>query len=94
MIVVRLRFFGALQQYVGGARFEVELPTGARLRDLLDLIDVRWGGKFPPEFWDAEARRFPGPILIMTNDVDVEDENMALSDQQEIFVVEHVAGGQ
>lgn len=93
MIVIRLRFFGALQQYVGGARFEVELPTGTKLRDLLDLIDARWGEKLPPEFWDADGKRFPGPILIMTNNVDVEDENMPLSDQQEIFVVEHVAGG-
>jgi molybdopterin converting factor small subunit len=93
MMVVRLRFFGALKQYLGGDRFQVELPTGATLRDLLDLIDARWGDKLPPQFWDAEAKRFPGPILVMTNDVDVHDDKMPLSDHQEIFIIEHVAGG-
>jgi molybdopterin converting factor small subunit len=93
MIVVRLRFFGALKQHLGGERFEVELPAGATLRDLLDLIDVRWGDELPVEFWDAQAKRFPGPILVMANDVDVHDDEMPLSDRQEIFIIEHVAGG-
>ncbi len=93
MIVVRLRVFGALKQYLGGDRFEVELPTGATLRDLLDSVDARWGDELPPQFWDAEAKRFPGPILVMTNNVDIHDDQMPLSDHQEIFIIEHVAGG-
>ncbi len=93
MIVVRLRFFGSLKQYLGGDRFKFELPEGATLRDLLDLIDARWGDELPSQFWDAEAKRFPGPILVMTNNVDVHDDDVPLSDRQEIFVIEHVAGG-
>ena len=93
-MVVRLRVFGALKQYLGGDRFQVELPTGATLRDLLDLIGARWGDELPPQFWDAEAKLFPGPILIMINNFDIHDDNMPLSDHQEIFIIEQVAGGQ
>jgi molybdopterin converting factor small subunit len=92
-MIVRLRVFGVLEHYLGGARLEVELPPGASLRDLLDLIDARWGAELPGQLWDREARRFRGPVLVMTCNADVHDYDMVLSDQQEISLLVPLAGG-
>lgn len=92
-MIVHLRIFGALERYFGDSRIQVELPTGAKLRDLWDLIDTRWGENLPPQFWDAEAKRFRGSVSVMTRETDVYDDDMPLSDQQEILLLVVLAGG-
>jgi len=92
-MIIRLRVFGALKEHFGAPRLEVDLPAGATLRDLLDLIDARWGEKLPTQFWDAGAKRFRGPVLMMTNNRDVDNYDMPLSDQQEIWLLVPMAGG-
>lgn len=92
-MIVRLRIFGALQQYLGGSQLEVELPEGATLRDLLHVIDTRWGETLPPQFWNTEARHFRGSVLIMSRNADVENSDLLLSDQQEISLLVPTVGG-
>jgi molybdopterin converting factor small subunit len=92
-MIVRLRFFGPLERYFGRPRIEVELPAGAKLRDLWEWIDTHWGEKLPPQFWDAEAKRFRRRVLVMTHNTDVYDDDLPLSDQQEIFLLMALAGG-
>ncbi len=92
-MMLRLRIFGSLEKYFGSACLEIELPDGAKLRDLLDYVDAHWGDKLPPQFWDAEAKRFRGPVLIMTQDADVYDDALPLSDQQEILLLMILGGG-
>jgi molybdopterin converting factor small subunit len=92
-MTIRLRVFGALETYLGGARLAVKLPAGASLRNLLDLIDAQWGDKLPPQFWNAETKRFRGPVLIMSQGIDMYDEDTPLSDQQEIMLLVPLAGG-
>ena len=93
MIVIRLRFFGPLKNCPEGDRFEVELPPGAQLRDLLSLIGNRWGDKLPAQFWDVEKKRFAGGVLVMSGNLDIDDPDMALIDRQEIYVVQPIGGG-
>ena len=92
-MIVHLRIFGALERYFGGSRVQVELPAGAKMRDLWELIDITWGEKLPTRFWDAEAERFRGPVSVMTHNTDVYDDDLPLSDQQEIFILMVLAGG-
>ncbi len=93
-MIVHLRVFGALERYLGGSRFEIELPSGTTVRELLELVHQRWGDALPPQFWDAEAKRFQGPVLMMTRNADIKDVDVRLSDQQEIWLLVPLAGGQ
>ena len=92
-MIVRLRVFGALEQYFGGSHLQVELPAGATLRDLLDAIDAGWGERLPQRFWDADARRFRGPVLMLADNADLEDDALRLSDQQQVSILVPMAGG-
>jgi molybdopterin converting factor small subunit len=92
-MIVHLRIFGPLERYFGRSRIEVELPAGAKLRDLWKWVDTHWGEKFPPQFWDAEAKRFRRRVSVMTQNTDVYDDDLPLSDQQEIFLLVVLAGG-
>ena len=92
-MIVHLRIFGPLERYFGDSRIEVELPAGATLRDLWELIDARWSEKLPPRFWDAEAKRFRRRASVMTQNTDVYDDDLPLSDHQEILLLVTLAGG-
>jgi molybdopterin converting factor small subunit len=92
-MVVRLRLFGVLETYFGGSRLEVELPTGATLRDLLVLIDARWGRELPSQFWNADEKRFQRSVLIMSQGADLYDYDIPLSDQQELMFLIPASGG-
>jgi molybdopterin converting factor small subunit len=92
-MMIRLRVFGALERYLGGAQFEIELPAGARLRDLYDLIHERWGRSLPADFWDANTKRFRGPVVTMVQRKDASDEEMVLAEGQEVWFVVVLGGG-
>lgn len=92
-MIVHLRIFGPLERYFGRSRIEVALPAGAKLRDLWEWVDTHWGEKLPPRFWDAEAKRFRRRVSVMTHNTDVYDDDLPLSDQQEIFLLVVLAGG-
>ena len=92
-MLVRLRVLGSLERYLGGARHEVDLPAGATLRDLLDHVDVRWGNELPTRFWDEGAKRFQGPVLIMSQGTDLYDEGTALADGQEVMLLVPLSAG-
>ena len=92
-MLIRLRIFGVLETYLGGDRQEVELPPGAKVRNLLDLIDRRWGNQLPPQFWDTERKRFQGAVLLLSEGVEVLDEELPLSDGQQLILLVPLSGG-
>ena len=42
MIRTRVRFYATFREIVGGREAELELPDGARVRELLDALFARW----------------------------------------------------
>ncbi|MEN8159142.1 MAG: ubiquitin-like small modifier protein 1 [Myxococcota bacterium] len=42
MIRTRVRFYATFREIVGGREVELELPDGARVRELLDVLFARW----------------------------------------------------
>ena len=92
-MIVHLRPLGALEGYLGSPRLAVELQGEATLRDLLQLVDARWGMQLPERLWDRAAKRFRGPVLIMSAGVDLRDPATPLADQQEIILAMPLAGG-
>jgi molybdopterin converting factor small subunit len=92
-MLIRVRTFGPLAQYLGSGRIEIELPPGASLKDLWQAIGDAWGKQLPPEFWDGQAKRFRRAVVVMTHQAEVEDDTLALRDGQEILLVVPVIGG-
>ena len=88
-----VRAMGEMQQYLGGPRLEVRLPDGARLSNLLLYLDRRLGRRFPEHLWDASARRFRGPVVIMIDKQAITDPNTPLSDGQEVTIHKVLVGG-
>jgi molybdopterin converting factor small subunit len=92
-MIVRLRAFGELERLFDGERPLLSLPDHATLGDLLNVIDERWGGRLEPMWWDRAARRFRGPVVILTGGTDVHDPATQLNDGQEVLLVPVVSGG-
>jgi molybdopterin converting factor small subunit len=92
-MIVRLRSFGELERLFDGERPHLSLPDHATLGDLLNVIDERWGPQLEPVWWDRTARRFRGPVVILTGGIDVHDPATLLSDGQEVLLVPVVSGG-
>jgi molybdopterin converting factor small subunit len=92
-MLVRLRVLGSLERYLAGARHEIDLSEGATLRDLLDQVDARWGNELPARLWDEDARRFQGPVLIMSQGTDLYDEGTVLSEGQEVMLLVPLSAG-
>ena len=72
-MIVRLRAFGELERLFDGERPLLNLPDHATLGSLLDAIDERWGAELEPFWWDRAARRFCGPVVILTDGRDMHD---------------------
>jgi molybdopterin converting factor small subunit len=93
-MMVRLRVFGVLSQYLGGIHQTVELPEGATLGDLLAEIGCRWGEQLPERLWDAEgAGRFRGPVILRAGGSDLHDVGAPLPEGQEVAILMPIAGG-
>lgn len=92
-MLIKLRIFGVLETYLGGDRQEIELPSGAKVRDLLDLIDRHWGHQLPPQLWNTERKRFQGAVLLMSEGVELLDEELPLSDGQQLILLVPLSGG-
>ena len=93
-MVVRLRVFGVLSQYMGGIHQAVDLPAGATLGDLLAEIGRRWGEALPEQLWVAEgAGRFRGAVILRAGGSDLHDLGAPLPEGQEVAILMPMAGG-
>ena len=92
-MIISLRALGILEQYLGAGRARVPLSANARFMDLWRAIDVRWGKELPAWLWDAEAKRFQRQVVVMTNGTEVANDDLSLSDQQEVILLVPPLGG-
>jgi len=92
-MMVRLRVFGVLSQYVGGIHQAVDLPAGATLGDLLAEIGRRWGEQLPEQLWDHAAGRFRGAVILRAGGSDLHELGAPLPEGQEVAILVPMAGG-
>lgn len=92
-MIVTVRGIGDLSEYFGKQPRAVELAEGARIRDLLERIEVLWGAGLPAYLWDFEQHRFRGPVVMVINKKAVMDMDAPLSDGIQVGIMRAVAGG-
>jgi len=92
-MVVRVRVFGVLSQYMGGTHQAVEMPAGATLGDLLEEIGRRWGEQLPEQLWDRAEGRFRGAVILRAGGSDLHDLGAPLPEGQEVAILMPMAGG-
>jgi molybdopterin synthase sulfur carrier subunit len=82
---VRVRFFAAAREAVGAATDEVEVPEGARARDLLDVLAARRGERL------RAALAAPGTRIAVNQELVDGDIRLAAGD--EVAYLPPVTGG-
>jgi sulfur carrier protein ThiS len=58
----------------------------------MHVIDTNWGKVLPPQFWDAEKKRFHG-VIILVNNTTVQALDTPLKENQEVYLVKVMVGG-
>lgn len=92
-MVVTLRLVGSLQKYFGGKKFEIFLPEGAVLIDLIHNIGEKWSNNLPEFIFDFTKFTLSTNIYIMIDNIDINDRNYALKNGQEVILLLPVSGG-
>ena len=87
---VTVLYGGQIASAVGAAREEVELPDGASLADLLDLLDRRHGGRL------SQGMRSLPRVLVLVNGLSVDPSrapDVRLQDGAFVSILPPVSGG-
>jgi len=93
---VSVRFVGLIGRDLGlppGSVVSIELSGDGTLRDLLCEIDNRFSGRFPPNTWDADERRFHENVQAFQDGLLVREPEEPLRDGAEISFLVSMAGG-
>jgi molybdopterin converting factor small subunit len=90
---VGLKAIGDLRDYLGRGVQEIDLDEGARVTELLQAIELRWGARLPAYLWDPRVHKFRGPVVLVIEKRTVQDFNTPLKDGIEIIVMKAIAGG-
>jgi molybdopterin converting factor small subunit len=90
---IRLKSIGDLREYFGREPQEIDVANGSTFEDLLIEIDERWGATLPAYMWNAEEKRFRGPVFFLIDKEVVLDMNTKLQDGLEVRIMRALAGG-
>jgi MoaD family protein len=96
VIQVKIYTILALKEILGKREFEISLPEGSTVRNLISWMIKTWGDKLSPHlFYPASDRLLPH-IRLMVNGRDIGFLNgmeTILQDRDEFLMVPLVAGG-
>ena len=90
---ITLVAMGQLEKAFGGGRFDFEFSPGSTLADLLEKIGNDFSDRLPGSLWNRSARKFRGPVVLMSDGSALRDPAEALRDGQEIRVFKVLVGG-
>lgn len=79
---VHAQFYAQLRDAAGRSRFDIDIPAGANISDLLDKLY----GKFP-------ALRAQGKTILFGVGVEFVDRNYKIKDGDEVAIMPPVQGG-
>lgn len=96
MIAVRVRTIGLLRSLMRKGDFDVELPQGASIEDLLARLAATYGGEVAAHLTAPIDRAAHPPLRVMVNGRDIgvlDDRHTVLADGDDVLVLTPIAGG-
>jgi MoaD family protein len=96
MATVKVSFYGVVKDAVDQPYVEVEIPQGATVRDLLQLLAQRYGDSFAQRVLDATTG-IKTYVRIFINDRDIDDLDTPIADgpvaEATVYVLPATMGG-
>ena len=96
MIRIKIYTILALKEVLGKREFEVSLPEGSTVKDLISWMINKWGGKLSPHLFFPGSDRVLPHIRLMVNGRDIGFLNgigTVLQEGDEFLMLPLVAGG-
>ena len=90
---INVNFLGTMERLTGQPSLELALPDTSTLEEAIRQIGRTFGGKFPPEIWDAKLGIFTHRVKLFIDSTEIEGLNQRLQDGSEILILVPVAGG-
>jgi molybdopterin converting factor small subunit len=95
-VKVTVRSMGLIRQALGGADFDLDLPAGARLPDLLAALVEQKGEKAAPFLRETKQPTPYSSLRIAVNGADVSPSRQrehVLADGDDVLIFSPIAGG-
>jgi len=90
---ISVNFLGTMERLTGQPSLELALPDTSTLEEAIRQIGKTFGGKFPPEIWDAKLGAFTHRVKLFMDSVEIDDLAQRLQDGSELLILVPVAGG-
>ncbi len=90
---VRVIFHGILSDWLGTKEAYLELPQGASLKDLTQMLRGRFSHVMPQQLWDPSNNTFAKQVLAVRGAEPLRDLDTTLEEGQEIGFFLLLAGG-
>ena len=90
---VKVTFLGVMERFTGQPSLELALLDTATLEEAIHQIGETFGGKLPPEIWDANLGVFTHRVKLFIDSTEIEDFNQRLQDGSELLILIPAAGG-
>ena len=95
-MIVRVRTIGLLRSLIRQGEFDVELPEGASVADLLSRLAETYGGAVAAHLTAPVEPDAHPPLRVMVNGRDIgvlADRATALAEGDDVLVLTPIAGG-
>jgi molybdopterin converting factor small subunit len=95
-VIVRVRTIGLLRSLIRQGEFDVELPEGASVADLLSRLAETYGGEVAAHVTAPVEPDAHPPLRVMVNGRDIgalAGRATGLTDRDDVLVLTPVAGG-
>lgn len=91
-MIIKIRFFGYFEEYLGTGINELEVPFGCTLGNLFYLLADIWSDKFV-KIWDYDKNIFITPFIVMVDGHDIHDLDYLLTEGSLVTLIPPIVGG-
>lgn len=90
---VEIQLIGSIQLYFSKTKMHFNLKDNATLADLYDEMGNSMGDSLSKAIWNHRKKRFRGPVVVVSNNVTLKEEDTLLHDNQLIELKRFLIGG-
>ncbi|MCL5958931.1 MAG: MoaD/ThiS family protein [Chloroflexi bacterium] len=74
-MIVRVRLYGAVRHIVRQSKLDVEIPEGSTIRQVIDLLGVRYGAALTQKVLRSDGR-MQTFVRLYHNDTEIDDDSL------------------